>query len=84
MIFAYKIARLTGCLALLGFSLATLILEETGQIEDYMFGIFGKWGKKHRKHKNKKHAGFTEAEWLQVALCITAVRFIYVEQSSSC
>lgn len=73
VIYTYKVVRLVGCLALLGLSIATLILEETGQIENALFNITGKWGKKHPKH-NKKHAGFTNAEWVQVALVITSVR----------
>ncbi|KZP16764.1 P-loop containing nucleoside triphosphate hydrolase protein [Athelia psychrophila] len=70
VIYTYKVVRLIGCLALLGLSIATFILEETGQIH-FMYNITGKWGKKHPK-RNKKHAGFTNAEWVQVALCVTS------------
>ncbi|KAF7978858.1 hypothetical protein HWV62_44329 [Athelia sp. TMB] len=70
VIYAYKVARLAGCLMLLGLSISTLVLEETGQIDGMMYNITGKWGKKH-PNRRKKHAGFTNAEWVQVALCIT-------------
>ena len=75
VIYAYKVARLAGCLMLLGLSIATLVLEETGQIDGMMYSITGKWGKKH-PNRRKKHAGFTNAEWVQVALCITTVRLL--------
>jgi hypothetical protein len=75
IIFAYKAARLVGCLVLLSLSLATLILEESGQIE---YIVTGKkhWGKKHRKHRHSKDGEFTDAEWLQVALCLATVCFV--------
>jgi hypothetical protein len=76
IIFSYKAARLVGCLVLLSLSLATLILEESGQI-DSEYLVTGKkhWGKKHRKHRHPKDDEFTNAEWLQVALCLTTVCF---------
>lgn len=76
IIYAYKVIRLVGCLALLALSTATLILEETGQIDGFWYETTGKWGKKHPKHR-KKHARFTVDEWLQVALCITTVSPTY-------
>jgi hypothetical protein len=80
VIFAHKVARFIGCAILLGFSVATFILEETGQVEEVIFGITGKhWGKKH-KHRNPTKDLFSEAEWLQFALCMTIVR-VFVEMS---
>lgn len=74
VIFAYKVSRLVGCLVLLGLSLATLILEERGHISEIVFGISSKhWGKRHRKHRHSKDSEFSDAEWLQVALCATTV-----------
>lgn len=78
VIFTFKVLRLVGCLALLGVSLATLILEETGKIDDMLYGITGKWGKKHRKHKHSKNEQFTQAEWVQVALVLTSVRCVTI------
>lgn len=75
VIFVYKAARLVGCLVLLSLSLATLILEENGKIDKLVFGISNKhWGKKHRQHRHPNKDLFTDAEWLQVALCLTTVR----------
>lgn len=75
VIYAFKFARLLGCLALLAVSLATLILEETGEIDKLTFGVTGKhWGKKHKKHRHRKHGVFSDAEWTQGALCVTSVR----------
>ena len=77
-IFAHMLTRFVGCATLLGVSVATFIFEETGQVEDIIFSMAGKhWGRKH-KHCNHKHPGghgdvFSEAEWLQVALCIATV-----------
>lgn len=74
IIFAYKIVRFAGCLALQGLSLATLILEENGRIEDLIFNTSkNHWGKKHRKYRHPKYNGFTGAEWLQVSLCFATV-----------
>jgi len=71
-IFAHKVARFVGCAVLLGVSIATLILE-TGQVrvEDVLSGKY--WGNKY-DHRRQGDEVFTEAGWLQVALCITTVR----------
>lgn len=71
VIFAYKVARFIGCAILLGFSIASLLLEDDGQVEDLAFGKH--WGNKP-KHRKHKHSEFIEQEWLQVALCTTTVR----------
>ena len=75
VIFTFKVLRLFGCLTLLGVSLATFILEEAGDIDDMLYGVNGKWGKKRRKHKHTNEQ-FTQAEWVQVALVLTSVRFV--------
>jgi hypothetical protein len=67
--FAYKAARLAGCLIFTVLCLATLIQEN--DIESH---LFGKWGKKPKK----KHSGrseISEREWLQISMSISAVRF---------
>src|ERR1700691_6072995 len=43
-IFLHKVARFVGCAVLLGVSVATLILEETGQVEDATTGNYLKHG----------------------------------------
>ncbi|EJD04272.1 uncharacterized protein FOMMEDRAFT_106872 [Fomitiporia mediterranea MF3/22] len=67
VIFAYKVLRLVGCLALVGFTIATLIIDEQGRESSFLDAL-------KKKKKKKKHARasdeFTEAEWLQVALCL--------------
>jgi hypothetical protein len=71
-IFLHKVARFVGCAVLLGVSVATLILEETGQVEDATTGNYLKHG--YLKNRISDKEAFSEAEWLQVALCITTVR----------
>jgi hypothetical protein len=73
VIFAFKFVRFVGCGVLLGVSIATFILEETGQVEDTVLDIFGKhWGS-NRRHNRSGNEASNKAEWLQVALCITTV-----------
>jgi hypothetical protein len=71
IIFAYKIARLIGCLAFFGLCLTTSILED--HKESHSNGL-GKWGKR-RKHERSQPQSptFSEAEWLQIAMSISAV-----------
>ncbi|KAJ3819299.1 hypothetical protein F5880DRAFT_1595008 [Lentinula raphanica] len=86
VIYAFMLARLIGSLALLGLSIATLMLELEevyraevdpkssqllGQLEDFVIA-FGKWGKKHPK--NKYGTISTKQEWLEAAMCLT---FLY-------
>ncbi|KAJ8520559.1 hypothetical protein ONZ45_g2613 [Pleurotus djamor] len=83
-IFVYKILRLVGCLALLGLSIATLIIDEI-ELEDRQdiqftyadqeplgwMGALARWGKKKRKHRRKEVEQLTQTEWLQFAMCMT-------------
>ncbi|KAJ3772853.1 hypothetical protein FB446DRAFT_788322 [Lentinula raphanica] len=86
VIYTFMLARLIGSLALLGLSIATLMLELEevhraevdpkssqllGQLEDFVIA-FGKWGKKHPK--NKYGTISTKQEWLEAAMCLT---FLY-------
>jgi hypothetical protein len=71
-IFAYKLARFIGCLVFWALSLATFILEVR---EEHSVGAGKVSGRKHRKSR-QPHDGyvmFSRAEWLQFALCMTAV-----------
>ncbi|KAJ3833329.1 hypothetical protein F5878DRAFT_646030 [Lentinula raphanica] len=89
VIYAFMLARLIGSLALLGLSIATLMLELEevhraevdpkssqllGQLEDFVIA-FGKWGKKHPK--NKYGTISTKQEWLEAAMCLTFVRSLF-------
>ncbi|KAG2070718.1 hypothetical protein BDR04DRAFT_1053972 [Suillus decipiens] len=65
VIFAYKFARFIGCLAFLGLSLASFILEER---EERTTGANEPSKGKHRNG----YIPFSRAEWLQFALCMTA------------
>lgn len=71
-IFAYVIVRLLACLALLGLSIASLVIAETSEIQSGDVSPLGKWGKKHRS-KNPRSPAFSVEEWLDVAMCITFV-----------
>lgn len=72
VIFAHMLARLVGCLALLGLTITTLILDERNKSEADEIGVTGKWGKKP-KNKRGRSPAFSTDEWLQVAMCITYV-----------
>ncbi|KII93466.1 hypothetical protein PLICRDRAFT_35686 [Plicaturopsis crispa FD-325 SS-3] len=72
-IFTFKLVRFLGSLALLGLSIATLILEEEGSTtgdESWLTKHGKHWGKHHPKKSGRKY-GFSKNEWLQVATCIT-------------
>lgn len=70
VIFAYKFARFIGCLAFLGLSLATFILDER---EEHATGANKLSKGKHRRpHPSDGYIPFSRAEWLQFALCMTA------------
>ena len=77
IIFGYKVARFVGCLALLGLSLATFILEER---EEHTLGALDKhWGGKRPKHRaSDDQPLFSRAEWHQFALCMASVRRVYI------
>lgn len=72
-IFAFKVARFLGCLALLGLSVTSLVIDEISKTTDV--GIAGKWGKKH-KNKKQPSPALSIEEWLQAAMCMTYVREI--------
>lgn len=74
-IVSYKAVRFVACLALLGLSATSLVLEEVRRSEQNGFSALGKWGKKHRGRKRKSRA-FTTKEWLHVAMCLTYVRLL--------
>lgn len=71
-IFGFELARLVGCLALLGLSVTSLVLLE--EARNPGADSWGKWGKKH-KNKKPKAPAFSVNEWLHVAMCITFVRY---------
>jgi hypothetical protein len=76
-IFAHKVTRFVGCAVFLGISIASLLLE-MGQVRVKHF-ITGKYfGNKHQQDNEV----ITGAEWLQVSLCITAVR-VYMSHEPS-
>ena len=69
VIFAFKFARFIGCLLFLALSLAAFILEER---EEHFVGS----ARKHRRAPHNDSSNpFSRAEWLQFALCMTAVGF---------
>jgi len=68
-IFAYKVARLFGCLALLGLSICTAVLPDD-QLDDS--GKLNIFGRKKRKYRSPQ-PGFLN-EWLGLAMCMTYVR----------
>lgn len=74
--FSYRVLRLLGCLVLVVLSIATLVMdgEERGTSKGSEVV--------RKKHKGRKKttgkSGFTDAEWLQVALSLT-----YVSSASS-
>lgn len=70
VIFTYKILRLLGCLGLVGMTIATLVIDENGRQTSFLEALKRK---KKKKKKNASSDAFTEAEWLQVALCLTYV-----------
>jgi len=75
-IFAYKFARFIGCLAFLGLSLATFVLEER---EEHTIGANKKSGGKHRTTRpSDGYNPFSRAEWLQFAMCMTAVSSLWL------
>ncbi|KAF8898485.1 hypothetical protein BD779DRAFT_1607278 [Infundibulicybe gibba] len=69
VIFAHKIARLVGCLTLLGLSVASAIIDESSKGPHERVTIFGKWGKKH-KGKTHPSPALSVTEWLELAMCI--------------
>jgi hypothetical protein len=74
VVFTYKVARLLGCLAFLGVSLATLLLQENEASRTDGFRILGKWGKKPKKKHG--HRLLSKEEWLQFAICTNAVSLL--------
>ncbi|KAG2065985.1 P-loop containing nucleoside triphosphate hydrolase protein [Suillus decipiens] len=70
VIFAYKFARFIACIAFLGLSLATFILDEH---EERTSGAnkLSK-GKYDRSHPSDSYIPFSRTEWLQFSLCTTA------------
>ncbi|KAK0480768.1 hypothetical protein IW261DRAFT_1474488 [Armillaria novae-zelandiae] len=68
-IFTYRVLRLVGCLALLGLSITTLVLD----VEENELTTSGKWGKKHKK-KPRGDRWLKPREWLAASLCLT---FLY-------
>lgn len=78
-IYAFKITRLVGCLALLGLSLATLILAES-EGPDVGHSSKGKhWGKKKKHHKHD-HGPLSSDELLQV---FAVVNFVGVDSEAT-
>lgn len=68
--FSYKILRLLGCLVLVVLSIVTLVVDG----EERVSSKGSEGTKKHRGRKKKtSKPGFTDAEWLQVALSLTYV-----------
>lgn len=67
IIFAYKVARLVGCLALLGLSTYPFALD-VDVSNPQGLGSQGKWGKKH-KHMHKGY-DLSVKEWLDLSMCM--------------
>ncbi|TDL28857.1 P-loop containing nucleoside triphosphate hydrolase protein [Rickenella mellea] len=70
-IFLYKILRLLGCLALVGLTIATLVVDE-GKPENktsFMVQMKKHWGKKKKRRSTDE--GFSHHEWLQISVLLT-------------
>lgn len=80
VIFAYKFARFIGCLAFLGLSLATLILDERDENATGTNKLSK--GKHRRHHPSDGYVPFSRTEWLQFALCMTAVGDLWLSIST--
>ena len=75
VIFTYKVLRLLGCLVLVVLTIVTLVIDEEQRTGTLGFGVAKK---KHKgSRKGKGGAGFTKAEWLQIALGLTYVSINY-------
>jgi hypothetical protein len=79
VIFAYKFARFIGCLAFLGLSLATFILDEHAEHATGANKLSK--GKHRRPRPSDGYVPFSRAEWLQFALCMTAVGDLWLSVS---
>ncbi|KDQ56808.1 hypothetical protein JAAARDRAFT_36283 [Jaapia argillacea MUCL 33604] len=78
IIYGFKVARLVSVLALLGLSVATLILDENGDL-----GTLKKHGGEKRK-SGKARSTFTRSEWLEFALSMTYVYIFILSMFSVC
>lgn len=73
-IFIFRALRLVSCIALLAFTITSLILEKREDSDPSQFTLYGKhWGKKHPHHRDGSNKLFTRHEWLHVALALTYV-----------
>lgn len=76
-IFVFRVLRLVSCVALLAFTITSLILEKREDSEPSQFTLYGKhWGKKHPHQRDASNKLFTKHEWLHVALALTYVGHI--------
>ncbi|KAH8120523.1 hypothetical protein DFH11DRAFT_1560461 [Phellopilus nigrolimitatus] len=69
VIFFYKMLRMVGCLVLVGLTIVTLIIDEHER-EIGLLMILKKKKKGNRKKAAPFSDSFSDAEWLQVALCL--------------
>ncbi|KAF5336910.1 hypothetical protein D9611_003444 [Ephemerocybe angulata] len=63
IIFAFKVARLVGCIAFLALSIYTTVIDEESRL-----GTNGKKKKKKKKHQDDV---FSQKEWQDLAICLT-------------
>lgn len=83
-VFAYKIARLLGCLTLVALTIVSTVLSDYSKDAwsgDAFETSFKKKKGKGRRKKPKDSSDFSVAEWLQISLCLAYVRdllFVYV------
>ena len=73
VIYAHQVVRLACCLALLGLSLATLILTESKLSQVNEIGASKRWGRKMMHRHN--HTTLSEKEYLQIFSVVNFVRF---------
>jgi len=76
-IFAFKLARVLGCIFFLGLNVYSTILDEESRVGGFAIGALGK--KKHPKQQK----GLSAKEWQDLALCLTSVRRITFHSTSS-
>jgi hypothetical protein len=74
VVFTFKILRLLGCLALLSITIAVFIVTEEANtsgldwLGDLKKGHHSK--KRGGKKRNPANEWFSQAEWIQLALCV--------------
>lgn len=79
-VFAFKLAKLLCCLALLALSIVVFIIQDEGDFKTTpTYDVLKKWGKKKKKHA--RHEAFSRWEELQLAAIAVFVSSQYLCRS---